>query len=48
VLGQIARSFQDVTPLSAEEIADAILYAITRPPNVSINEVLVRPSGQVR
>jgi len=25
-----------------------VLYAIGQPPNVSVNEVLVRPSGQVR
>jgi NADP-dependent 3-hydroxy acid dehydrogenase YdfG len=35
-----------VTPLDAEDIAGAILYAISQPPNVSINEVLVRPSRQ--
>jgi clavulanate-9-aldehyde reducatase len=45
---QIAKLFVGVTPLSAEDIADAILYAVGRPANVSINEVLVRPSGQVR
>jgi len=44
----IATSFADVAPLAAEDIAGAILYAIGQPPNVSINEVLVRPSGQVR
>jgi NADP-dependent 3-hydroxy acid dehydrogenase YdfG len=32
--------------LQAEDIADAILYAVTRPPHVDINEVLVRPTGQ--
>jgi NADP-dependent 3-hydroxy acid dehydrogenase YdfG len=32
--------------LEAGDIADAILYAVTRPAHVSINEVLVRPSGQ--
>jgi NADP-dependent 3-hydroxy acid dehydrogenase YdfG len=32
--------------LRAEDIADAILYAVTRPPHVDINEVLVRPTGQ--
>ena len=36
------------TPLDAEDIANAILYAIGQPPNVSVNEVLIRPSGQVR
>ncbi len=47
VLEQMAKRFAGVTPLSAEDIAAAILYAIGQPPNVSINEVLVRPSGQV-
>jgi NADP-dependent 3-hydroxy acid dehydrogenase YdfG len=32
--------------LQAQDIADAILYALSRPPHVSINEVLVRPTGQ--
>ncbi|HEY2535383.1 MAG TPA: SDR family NAD(P)-dependent oxidoreductase [Solirubrobacteraceae bacterium] len=47
VLGQIAKRFEGVERLSAEDIARAILYAIEQPPNVSINEILVRPSGQV-
>jgi clavulanate-9-aldehyde reducatase len=34
--------------LDAEDIADAILYAVTRPPHVDLNEILVRPTGQVR
>jgi NADP-dependent 3-hydroxy acid dehydrogenase YdfG len=46
VLAQMAKRFEGVTPLSPEDIANAILYAIGQPPNVSINEVLVRPSGQ--
>ena len=37
-----------VTPLAAEDIARAVVYAIAQPANVSINEMLVRPSGQVR
>jgi clavulanate-9-aldehyde reductase len=48
ILEQMAKSFAGVTPLASEEIADAVLYAISRPPNVSVNEVLVRPSAQVR
>ena len=38
----------DVESLRSEDIADAILYAISRPANVSVNEVLVRPTAQVR
>ena len=34
--------------LSAEDIADAIAYAVSRPPHVSVNEILIRPSGQAR
>ena len=48
VLEQMAKAFQGVTPLASEDIAEAILYAIGQPANVSVNEVLVRPSGQVR
>jgi NADP-dependent 3-hydroxy acid dehydrogenase YdfG len=35
-------------PLQAEDIADAIVYAATRPKHVCLNEVLVRPTGQSR
>jgi len=34
--------------LQASDIATAILYALSQPPHVSINEVLVRPTGQAR
>ena len=34
--------------LQAEDIADGIRWAVTRPPHVSINEVLIRPTGQAR
>ncbi|HSZ04270.1 MAG TPA: SDR family NAD(P)-dependent oxidoreductase [Solirubrobacteraceae bacterium] len=44
----IAGVLADVTPLDSEDIASAILYALGAPPNVSINEVLIRPSGQTR
>jgi NADP-dependent 3-hydroxy acid dehydrogenase YdfG len=46
ILEQMAKRFQGVTPLASEDIAAAILYAIGQPPNVSVNELLVRPSGQ--
>jgi NADP-dependent 3-hydroxy acid dehydrogenase YdfG len=34
--------------LHASDIADAILYIVTRPRHVAINEILVRPTDQVR
>ena len=34
--------------LQAADIAEAILYALSRPQRVNINEVLVRPTGQSR
>src|SRR3954468_9278060 len=34
--------------LRAEDIADGIVYIVTRPRHVSINELLVRPTEQVR
>jgi clavulanate-9-aldehyde reducatase len=48
VLEQIRKNFAGVTPLRAEDIAVAVVYAIGSPSNVSVNEILVRPSGQVR
>ena len=45
---RMRKTFGGITPLRAEDIADAILFAIGRPSNVSINEVLVRPTHQVR
>jgi clavulanate-9-aldehyde reductase len=46
VLEQMAKRFAGVQPLEAQDIADAILYAIGAPANVSVNELLIRPSGQ--
>ena len=34
--------------LQADDIAAGILYAVTAPQHVSINEVLIRPTGQAR
>jgi NADP-dependent 3-hydroxy acid dehydrogenase YdfG len=43
-----AKRFEGVTPLQSEDIADAVVYALTRPEHVAINEVLVRPTKQSR
>ena len=33
--------------LTAEDIADAIVFAVSRPRRVSVNEILIRPTKQV-
>jgi 3-hydroxy acid dehydrogenase/malonic semialdehyde reductase len=47
--GDAARArkvYEGVTPLSAEDVADAILWAVTRPPHVNVNVVELMPVGQ--
>jgi NADP-dependent 3-hydroxy acid dehydrogenase YdfG len=48
IIDAMRKMFADVQPLEADDIANAIVYAISQGPNVAVNEVLVRPSGQVR
>jgi NADP-dependent 3-hydroxy acid dehydrogenase YdfG len=38
----------NMTPLQAEDIARAILYVVSQPRHVAVNEVLVRPTDQER
>jgi NADP-dependent 3-hydroxy acid dehydrogenase YdfG len=40
------KRFAGVEPLTAEDIADAIVYVVTRPRHVAVNEILVRPTEQ--
>ena len=44
----ITRRFGDMTTMQPQDIANAIIYALGQPSYVSINEVLVRPTRQVR
>ena len=49
VLESIERSEAEIGELlKAEDIADGIRWAVTRPDYVSVNEILIRPSGQTR
>jgi NADP-dependent 3-hydroxy acid dehydrogenase YdfG len=37
---------QSITPLESEDVAAAIAYAVTQPPRVNVNEILIRPTTQ--
>ena len=41
-----ARTYEGFTPLSADDIADCIAWAVTRPPNVNVDEIVVRSISQ--
>jgi NADP-dependent 3-hydroxy acid dehydrogenase YdfG len=41
-----AKVYENVTPLTPEDVADAILYAVTRPAHVNISEVMLTPVAQ--
>jgi NADP-dependent 3-hydroxy acid dehydrogenase YdfG len=38
--------YEGLTPLYAQDIADAIEFVITRPPHVTINDILIMPTNQ--
>jgi clavulanate-9-aldehyde reducatase len=49
VLRAMARSREQIGDvLNPEDVADAVVYAVTRPAHVCLNEVLVRPTRQAR
>jgi clavulanate-9-aldehyde reducatase len=48
VMEAIDKMRDQMDPLQAPDIADAIAYALTRPQHVAINEVLIRPTKQQR
>lgn len=39
---------QSVRNLTADDIADTVVFAVTRPGHVALNEILIRPSAQER
>lgn len=38
--------YNGFTPLSADDIADTVLYAITRPKHVCLNDIVIMPTAQ--
>lgn len=41
-----AQQWSDKTPLSPQDVAAAIVYAVTAPEHVNVNEILIRPRDQ--
>jgi 3-hydroxy acid dehydrogenase / malonic semialdehyde reductase len=38
--------YRGLTPLTATDIADAVLWCATRPPHVNIDEIILKPTAQ--
>ena len=43
---QVLKYVEDVEALESEDVASAILYAVTQPSRVNVNEILLRPMKQ--
>jgi NADP-dependent 3-hydroxy acid dehydrogenase YdfG len=39
--------YQGLTPLTADDIAEAVMWSLSRPPHVNIHEMLIAPLAQV-
>jgi NADP-dependent 3-hydroxy acid dehydrogenase YdfG len=48
ILEGMAQTFGGIELMQAEDIAEAIRYAVTQPRRVAVNEILVRPTEQER
>ena len=47
IIEGFTRRFRDLTRLTSEDIAESILYAVSQPEHVNVNEILVLPRQQM-
>ncbi len=40
------KPYEGVTPLVAEDVADAVVWAVTRKPHVNVDQIVIRPIAQ--
>lgn len=40
--------YEGLQPLSAEDVADSIVWAVTRPSHVNIDQIILKPTAQAR
>jgi NADP-dependent 3-hydroxy acid dehydrogenase YdfG len=43
---RVRQVYEGLTPLTAEDVADCIVWAVTRPSHVNIDEIVLRPRDQ--
>ena len=48
VLENIRSTFGSIATMTAEDVAESIVFTVTRPRHVAVNEVLIRPTEQER
>jgi len=41
-----AKVYEGLTPLTADDVADVITFAVTRPPNVNLDQIILKPRAQ--